>query len=173
MCDEAVYTTPPAPHRERGRQGLCGIPRHIACGFFPTNGKECDSGNRTVPFRASLVAGGIRQRLDFGRVRFGCMPTLRMLGQIRAIDEVQELARRSQTIGSAIFLRSAPFASSTHPTHVTIVRFVPSRVRCLRVSHPGSGLSTGSRSDVHARVFLPVRQPVWGMLFFVFTPFAI
>ena len=37
--------------------------------------------------------------------------------------------------------------------------------RTICVSHPGSGLSSGSRSDVLARVLLPVRQPVW-LLFF-------
>ena len=102
-------------------------------------------------------------------MRLGGMPALRMLAQNRDLTKCRELARRS----GAIFLRTRCLCFEYPPTHTSIVRVVPSRVRCLRVC-PTRGLVCLRAADptcMHVS-FYPCGS-LFGMLFFVFTPFAI
>ena len=85
-------------------------------------------------------------------------------------DEVHR-ARRASGQRSARQAR-AP-ASNTHPTHAVIVRVMPGRVRCLRVC-PTRGLVCLRAADPTCKHVSFYRcGSLFGMLFFVFTPFAI
>ena len=104
-------------------------------------------------------------------MRLGGMPALRMLAQIAI--RFDEVSGARETIGSDLLAHALPLLRVPTHTHTSIVRVVPSRVRCLRVC-PTRGLVCRRAADptcLHVS-FYPCGS-LFGMLFFVFTPFAI